>query len=168
MYDYDDDRYDDHDDGFADFLATLAENGEGYCEHHGERFDLPEGEDEGECPSCVRTREVQELVELGEVEPDAICFACGGAVSETTFMGQRVCWSCYRAIAEGNHRPDRCHFADRGGRSALRAAGPGNPRVHPCPNCREPNRLTPQDVARGYQCDSCADRAEGRMGGWDY
>lgn len=51
-------------------------------------------------------------------------------------------------------------FADPGGPSALRAATSRNPRNLPCPTCREPNRLTPADVARGYQCDACADRAE--------
>lgn len=56
---------------------------------------------------------------------------------------------------------DREEFMDPGGRSALRAAGPRNPRNLPCPTCGEPNRLTPQDRARGYQCDNCADRAEG-------
>lgn len=58
-----------------------------------------------------------------------------------------------------------CDFADPGGRSALRAAGPGNPRNLPCPNCRRKNRLTPRDAALGYQCDACADRAES---GGDY
>ena len=52
-------------------------------------------------------------------------------------------------------------FADPGGRSALRASGPGNPRNRPCPTCGEPNRLTPADVRLKYQCDACADRAEG-------
>jgi hypothetical protein len=55
---------------------------------------------------------------------------------------------------------DGTYFADPGGRSALRASGPGNPRNLPCPNCSESNRLTPADRARGYQCDACADRAE--------
>ena len=45
--------------------------------------------------------------------------------------------------------------------SALRAARRGNPRSLPCPTCKQPNRLTPADVRRGYQCDACADRAEG-------
>jgi hypothetical protein len=45
-------------------------------------------------------------------------------------------------------------------RSALRAATQTNPRNLPCPNCGEPNRLTPADRAQGYQCDSCADLAE--------
>jgi hypothetical protein len=47
-------------------------------------------------------------------------------------------------------------FADPGGNSALRAG----PRIHPCPTCKQPNRLSPEDVKRGYQCDPCADRAE--------
>ncbi len=51
-------------------------------------------------------------------------------------------------------------FADPGGRSALRAATKDNPRNLPCPNCGEKNRLTRADKARGYQCDSCADRCE--------
>ena len=51
-------------------------------------------------------------------------------------------------------------FADPGSDSALRAASADNPRNQPCPNCDTPNVLTPKDVALGYQCDSCADRAE--------
>lgn len=51
-------------------------------------------------------------------------------------------------------------FAEPGGGSALRAAGPGNPRNLPCPTCRYPNRLTPKDRSLGYQCDSCADALE--------
>lgn len=49
-----------------------------------------------------------------------------------------------------------CDFRDPGGRSALR----NGPRIHPCPNCGEPNMLTPHDVALGYQCDQCADQIE--------
>lgn len=45
--------------------------------------------------------------------------------------------------------------------SALRKSSKYNPRNLPCPTCRKPNRLTPADKARGYQCDECADRAEG-------
>ena len=55
---------------------------------------------------------------------------------------------------------DGVGFADPGGNSALRAATRSNPRNLPCPTCGEPNRLTPADRARGYQCNSCADRAE--------
>jgi len=55
-------------------------------------------------------------------------------------------------------RPQRGRrmFANPGGQSALRAGV----RVHPCPTCKEPNRLTAADVAAGYQCDACADRDE--------
>jgi hypothetical protein len=52
-------------------------------------------------------------------------------------------------------------FQDPGGRSALRASSKRNPRVLPCPTCKEPNRLTPKDRALEYQCDACADRDEG-------
>ncbi len=55
---------------------------------------------------------------------------------------------------------DGTSFADPGGQSALRAATRDNPRNLPCPTCRAPNRLTPADKARGYQCNHCADRAE--------
>lgn len=51
-------------------------------------------------------------------------------------------------------------FADPGGDSALRAATPTNPRDQPCPTCHWPNRLTPKDVALGYQCDCCANALE--------
>ena len=37
---------------------------------------------------------------------------------------------------------DDVGFADPGGHSALRAATPRNPRNLPCPNCKQPNRLT--------------------------
>jgi hypothetical protein len=63
----------------------------------------------------------------------------------------------------GDEPPIR--FADPGGRSALRAATARDPRIHPCPSCDAPNRLTRQDVSLGYQCDACADRAES---GWGY
>lgn len=63
---------------------------------------------------------------------------------------------------------DRTMFADPGGRSALRASTRSNPRNLPCPTCKEPDRLTPADRARGYQCDRCADRDEGTYIGSDY
>lgn len=56
-------------------------------------------------------------------------------------------------------------FADPGGHSALRRASRDNPRNLPCPTCGAENVLTPADVARGYQCDRCADAAEG-FGGY--
>jgi len=45
--------------------------------------------------------------------------------------------------------------------SALRAASKTNPRNLPCPTCKEPNKLTPKDKAKGYQCDDCANLEEG-------
>jgi hypothetical protein len=56
---------------------------------------------------------------------------------------------------------DRSMFQDPGGRSALRRATRSNPRNLPCPTCHKPNKLTPADRAKGYQCDECADRDEG-------
>ena len=56
---------------------------------------------------------------------------------------------------------DGVGFADPGGHSTLRAATKRNPRNLPCPTCGEKNRLTRIDVARHYQCDECANRAEG-------
>lgn len=57
-----------------------------------------------------------------------------------------------------DHDFDDIDFANAG--SALRAETPTNPRNLPCPTCRRPNRLTPADRARGYQCDACADALE--------
>jgi len=61
----------------------------------------------------------------------------------------------------GDFDDDLGDFAEPGGQSALRAASATNPRNLPCPSCHEPNRLTPKDVALGYQCDRCAERDEG-------
>jgi hypothetical protein len=55
-------------------------------------------------------------------------------------------------------------FADPGGRSALRAGA----RIHPCPTCGRENQLTAEDVARHYQCDHCADAAEGYFPNGEY
>ena len=55
-------------------------------------------------------------------------------------------------------------FAQPGSGSALRRATKGNPRIYPCPTCKKPNRLTRKDVLLHYQCDECADRAEGKYG----
>ena len=63
---------------------------------------------------------------------------------------------------------DDIQFADPGGRSSLRAASKRNPRNLPCPTCGAKNKLTPADRAAGYQCNACADRAEGCYIGADY
>ena len=73
---------------------------------------------------------------------------------------------------ERKHNPmyddddDSSMFADPYGKSALRRASKSNPRNLPCPTCKRPNRLTPKDRMLGYQCDSCADMAEGGMGSY--
>ena len=54
-------------------------------------------------------------------------------------------------------------FADPGGSSALHVSDKDNPRNLPCPTCNYPNRLTPRDVAQGYQCDTCANAQERGM-----
>lgn len=59
---------------------------------------------------------------------------------------------------------DGVGFADPGGNSALRAETKSNPRNCPCPTCERSNMLTPLDVRAGYQCDICADAAEGGYG----
>jgi len=51
-------------------------------------------------------------------------------------------------------------FSDPGGDSALHPETDRNPRNLPCPTCGHPDRLTRLDKSKGYQCDSCADRAE--------
>jgi hypothetical protein len=63
---------------------------------------------------------------------------------------------------------DRSMFENPGGRSALRRATRSNPRTLPCPNCGKPNRLTPEDRRHGYQCDDCADQAEGLLSDAEY
>ena len=65
-----------------------------------------------------------------------------------------------RCEDERDYGDDGIDFADPGGGSALRAATSSNPRNLPCPNCGEPDRLTPADRAQGYQCDTCADQLE--------
>ena len=62
---------------------------------------------------------------------------------------------------EHDEHDERDTFADPYGRSALRAASKRNPRNRPCPTCGKPDRLTPADEARGYQCNACADGLEG-------
>ena len=79
------------------------------------------------------------------------------------WVSREYCDECVDPCSSMLEEPPRrgyCGFADPGGRSALRAAGPDNPRNLPCPTCGEPDRLTPRDRALGYQCNHCADMAE--------
>jgi len=71
----------------------------------------------------------------------------------------------YAFLVEDEDLIDGVGFADPSGVSSLRAATRANPRNLPCPTCRVPNRLTPLDKRQGYQCNECADKAEG---GWGY
>lgn len=105
--------------------------------------------------------------------------------------GVRACFACDCGEYD-RYEPDD-HFRDEGGESALRAAtgarcphhgchkrvgltanycancsGILNPRKFKCPTCDAPNVLTQADKDRGYQCDRCADRAEGKYYGSDY
>jgi len=56
---------------------------------------------------------------------------------------------------------NRNDFQDPGGRSALRRSTKSNPRAYTCPTCKRPNMLTAKDIRLGYQCNNCADMAEG-------
>lgn len=85
-----------------------------------------------------------ECVDCGDVCDDGLCGACQSEYAGSADYGD-------------------IQFADPGGNSALRAATFDNPRNLPCPTCEAPNRLTPEDRERGYQCDSCADRTERGM-----
>lgn len=101
---------------------------------------------------------------MTQVVSDEYLCPCG----EPTVPGEEECATCLEEHAawdgdvwDEDFPIDGVGFADPGGRSALRAETPGNPRNLPCPTCGTPNRLTPLDVAAGYQCDACADSAEG-------
>ena len=102
--------------------------------------------------------------------------ACFTALLDGAAQLRRARRSERRLAARSRGRPRRLHrrlharrrhaaantmFARPGTNSALRAATRNNPRVHPCPRCKQPNRLTPADVRHGYQCDACADAEEG-------
>jgi len=61
-----------------------------------------------------------------------------------------------------NHSRRYSQFERPGSSSALRRATRRNPRNRSCPTCGRRNQLTPADLRRGYQCDHCADRENGR------
>ena len=93
-------------------------------------------------------------------EQDCDCEECGRAVFDHQLTDDGCVYCDGRDYDPQDDVIDGVGFADPGGNSALRAATRSNPRVLPCPSCGAANRLTPADVARGYQCDGCADRAE--------
>ena len=67
--------------------------------------------------------------------------------------------ACYEGVEEDYDDDYDIDFEKSG--SALRKSTRSNPRNLPCPTCGEPDKLTAKDKANGYQCDDCADRAEG-------
>ena len=112
--------------------------------------------------------------ECGEtLEDGEDMYVATGANSETYCEGchDDMCEDeCYddRDCDEDDYLIDGVGFADPGGRSALRAETEDNPRDQDCPTCGAEKVLTRIDRQRGYQCDSCADRAEGHGGYGDY
>jgi len=105
-----------------------------------------------DCPTCGEQNEPMGV--LGD-KTWYRCRACGMEYSPNEEQPVVAGWD------EDNWDEDRSEFADPGGNSALRAESPSNQRNLPCPTCGQPNKLTPKDVAKGYQCDECADRDEG-------
>jgi hypothetical protein len=134
---------------YAGYMESLAEDGLTVCE------------------VCERTHYEDEECQCGGEAEEGGCEGCEIRTPVYTFLDKQFCEECYQAVSTGRATTiDRCQFAHPGGRSALRAAGPGNPRVYPCPNCKAPGRLTALDRQRGYQCDRCADAAERGLA-WD-
>lgn len=96
------------------------------------------------------------------------CIDCGNNSRVTVKESQDVdlddywCRECEEMHEPGDYYDDDrdIDFADPGGRSALRAETPDNPRNLPCRSCGRENMLTPADRELGYQCDFCADQAE--------
>ncbi len=109
-----------------------------------------------------------------QLEDGEDMYVASGAGCET------YCEGCYEDMSDAECFDDRDYgdddsylidgvgFADPGGHSSLRAATKDNPRDCDCPTCGAENVLTRIDRQRGYQCDRCADKAEGRGGYGDY
>ena len=108
------------------------------------------------CESCDVSSDEAEVRDDRREYPRT--FLCDECYSEALadLRAERADW-----YQDDDYLIDGVGFADPGGNSALRAATKSNPRNRPCPTCGRKNRLTPADVARHYQCDTCADAAEG-------
>lgn len=126
---------------------------------------------------------------------DPIWCGCDGC-SSTEDKLCKECYevACADAMPDRYYDDYDVEFADPYGRSALRAEVGGssghcpsckgkvgktakfckncgnklNPRAYNCPTCGAKDVLTEADVQLGYQCDRCADRAEGNYYGGDY
>ena len=99
------------------------------------------------------------------------CEACDyDTPPEDMMPGRSICVECYhdgQSMAEyDDYDQDYgdAPFRDPGGNSALRCGE----LEFDCPTCGAEKVLTQADVARGYQCDTCADKAEGTYRGADY
>lgn len=90
--------------------------------------------------------------------------------AEDMMPGRSLCCECYhdgQSMAEYDDDFDQDYdapFRDPGGNSALRCGE----LEFDCPTCGAEKALTQADVARSYQCNQCADRAEGTYRGADY
>lgn len=130
--------------------------------------------------NAVRKRWVEQSKTLEEAKANAACACeeCGTSLAGADVFQSPYDWLCEACAEdqgyldpEDRYEPgddydliDGVGFADPYGHSALRAETSSNPRDQSCPSCGTANVLTRIDRQRGYQCDSCADRAE--MGGW--
>ena len=104
------------------------------------------------CEKCGRDIPIDGVGGVGAVA-EGLCNECWLDGLEFDWEAEHPDW----VFAE---HLDDLDFADPGGRSALRAETPTNPRIHPCPECEQPYRLTQKDVDLHYVCDRCADRRE--------
>lgn len=109
---------------------------------------------EEECIECGETlSEGEDVYDTGD---GVLCEGCNDDLADE----EAGMWDSLDDRGYDDYPIDGVGFADPGGRSALRAETEDNPRNLPCGTCGEPNKLTPLDKARGYQCDGCADAAE--------
>lgn len=136
---------DDWDDDYINSIADAPKKV--YCSECGSGYWIDE--DQYCCPEC----DSEEFTQMKKYS----CNHCGAEVH-----GDAYCDRCGNRINYDydNLQVDSMHFADPGGNSALRAATPSNPRIFPCPDCGQPDRLTPSDKEKDYCCDTCADIKE--------
>ena len=153
-------------------LHYLCDTCKGRCAHCRKEITVPRDQpphDGG--PFCSR--------ECAEADTVHYCAGCDEPIEGKPFWvdGEPYCCEDCRFESEmdaadafresyddGDYfQIDGVGFADPGGESALRAETPDNPRDRDCPTCGRKNVLTRIDRQRGYQCDICADIAEGRL-----
>jgi len=135
--------FDNWDDDYANSIADAPRTI--YCIE----CDAGYSSEDSECPECG-------CEDFGDTRK----FLCSHCNAEA--CGDAYCNRCGNRINYDydNLQKDSMDFANPGGNSALRAATPNNPRIFPCPDCGEPDKLTPSDRAHSYCCDECADHKE--------